>query len=218
MRKLASLISVISLIALPLPAFADDGHVHAGDIEVGVADGRIFTHDRVYGLELGEDVPDVADLGFDSEAGTFPVPGKVGFDILDALRVWDGGSFDTIAAPTMTLSYSTLSATTPATAGQVVSGFDLAADAVNSPGKWHRHLAAALDAPATDGIYLLMLQLHSTADGIQPSLPFWVVFNQNGDEAAHEAAEEYARTALVPEPTGLALLGIGSLIALRRRR
>lgn len=188
---------------------------HAGDIEVTVVNGKITTDTSVYGAELGEaGIPnEIDEPGFDAVPGTFDPGQPVGFNILDALRVWNGSDFNTIANETMTISFSTLSRTTPTTAGASVAGFTLNATA---GGEWHRHLIFTLDSPASTGVYLLKLDLFSS--GLETSDPFYVVFNQNEDEGVHDAAMAYVESTLVPEPASLTLAALGGLALLARRR
>lgn len=212
MRKLLICIATCLLPAGTL--MAQD--VHEGDVELDVIGGRILTDERVYASELGEIVPNESDEpGFDNAPGTFPVDTSVGFEILDALRKWDGTDFDDIAAETMSLGFGTsLSVTTPGSTETVV-GFDLP---VEDNGEWHEHYDFSLNAPASDGVYLLQMRLTSTASNIAPSLPFFIVFNQNADEAVHDAAIGFME-ASVPEPaTGVIVLMMLTLGIVRRRR
>ncbi|MCA9265982.1 MAG: hypothetical protein KDA60_19110, partial [Planctomycetales bacterium] len=104
---------------------------------------------------------------------------------------------------------------TPATP-MVVEGFSLN---VAADGSWHRHYDFVLTPPATDGIYLLALSLSSSDPTIEPSKPFYVVFNQNEAESTHDASIAYVESSLVPEPHTclLALGGLASCLAWVRR-
>jgi hypothetical protein len=179
--------------------------VHAGDIILTLDGGGIvtgglsadsYTPRRVFGATLGVTFANFTDNpGFDCVPGTFPVPSRNGFRILDSLRVWDGSDFHLIAAPTMEVAFSTLSVTSPPTPS-TVEGFTLA---VGSNGEWHRHLEYTLGSPADPGIYLLQLQLYSNSGGIGASLPFWLVFNQGRPTSEHEAAVTWVRFNLAGE-------------------
>src|SRR5690606_30337263 len=129
------------------------------------------------------------------------------------LRKWDGLSFATLAEESMLISYGPESRITPANPGETTAGFSLA---VSDEGTWHRHLGYTLSSPASEGIYLLSLELISTDIGIAKSDPFYIVFNQNASESLHEAAIEFTRSQIVPEPTTLGALAFGLLLVRRR--
>lgn len=216
------------------PSFATangHGHMHEGDIELEVEDGRIVTHPgRAFESELGIDTNSdgMIDLwgmtespGFDSEPGTFPVPSAVGFNLLEPLLLWTGSGYETTGpmGPTMKVAHSVLEAVT----GEgFVPGFELGVhpDGDNA-GRWHRHYDFSLvdnGAGLADGIYLLTMQMTSSDPGISPSQRFWIVFNYRMDEATHDAAFDWVETHLVPEPGLFALLGLGGVGLLRKRR
>jgi hypothetical protein len=181
---------------------------HAGDILLTIdgtstintghinADGSLNTHERVFGTTLGVTFPNFTDNpGFDCLPGTFPNTSRNGFRILDALRVWDGTDFHLIPDELMEIAFSTLSVETPATP-MVVEGFTLA---VGSNGEWHRHLEYTLGAPADPGIYLLQLQIYSNTGTINPTQPFWMVFNQNLDQATLDGVVHWVKVRLAGE-------------------
>ncbi len=175
---------------------------HAGDILLSVDGGRIVTGAirldqtfdpdvRVFDATLGEVAPNfTSDPGFDSSPATFPVGSRTGFNLLDALRVWGGSDFNSVSPSTMSVSFATLYRESPPSQ-QVVNGFTLA---VGSNGQWHRHLEYELLAPADIGIYLLQMQLYSTAAAIAPSEPIWIVFNQGASSEEVERAKEWVRS------------------------
>lgn len=74
-----------------------------------------------------------------------------------------------------------------------VIGFSLAA---NSFGKFHHHWGYTLLSPSSTGIYLLELELWSTA-GIQTSEPYWLVFNQNDSQEHQDAAFAWVEDHLI---------------------
>ena len=187
---------------------ATDAHAqHEGDIGLAVVDGRIVTTTiegaalgsprRVFAGTFGDTgVPwFTSNPGFDAPAGTFPTGTRIGFRFTGPLLAWDGSGFVTTAAdPTLgerlRVSFLTLAATSGAAAAP---GFDLA---VQGDGGWHRHLsmnmlsAVGADAPAS-GTYAMQVELYSTAAGIAPSLPMWLVLDGGGPDfaAAFTAAE-----------------------------
>lgn len=212
----------LTLAALCGVAFADGKEPHA-DVEIRTANGRLvtgtldegaFVLERVFASELGEVVPNITDEpGFDAADGTL-VPGtSLGFNIMDAVRVWNGSDFDTISDSTMTLSFLTLEATSSTTPGEVVTGFNFLVDA---NGGMHDHPAFILNSPATDGVYLLELQF--TGGGFADSDSFWIVFNQNSDEAIHDVAIDYVREFIVPAPGAAGALALAGVAFARRRR
>ena len=154
---------------------------------------------RVFTTSTGEGgVPGFTDdPGFNALAGELPPDALVGFDMLDALRVWNGSDFETVAAEPMRLSLFTLSRFTPAEAGGFAEGFDFAV--VGSNGAVHKHINYRLEAPEVDGIYLLTIHLRVDEPGIEPSLPAFIIFNNNADEEDVEAAAAYLEDLLEPE-------------------
>jgi hypothetical protein len=174
---------------------------------------RVFAADMsLFGSNWVGDEP-----GIFIEAGSMPNGVGVGFVIESALRRWDGtGAVDFSSVPTqaMTLEFGPFSATTAATDGDV-PGFSIAYDATN-PSGFDEHWDFLLDASAGEGIYLL--QLRFTVDGFQDSLSTWTVLNAGLDEAQHDAAIEYVENVIVPAPGAVALLGLGGVMAARRRR
>lgn len=172
---------------------------HGGDV-ILTLDTSIRTNDengpqRVFASEMGELLPDFTDEpGFDNAPGTFPVGTSIGFDVLDALRIWNGADFDQVSPARMEVAFSTLSRTTPE-APAVVAGFSLP---VGSNGEWHRHLEFTLLPPAGSGVYLIALSLWSSDPTIGASEPFWIVFNNGADEPTHDAAMDWVRAHLLP--------------------
>lgn len=176
---------------------------HAGDIFVENVDGQLTTglvsanttiHDhRVFASEFGETFPNFTDEpGFDSDAGQFAPGSQIGFDILTSLRLWDGQDFTTQASVSITVSFANLSVET---GNGFVEGFGLP---VANNGEWHKHLNFVINQPHTPGIYLMSMQLWSTEQGLATSEPFYIVFNQETDEAIHDEAIEWAEENLVP--------------------
>lgn len=220
-----SMLSVLALGAFVAPGAAAGGG-HGGDIQItldagrlvtGLGSGGSFTPERVFASNLGEVVPNIADEpGFSADSGTFTpgAPGaSVGFDIPDALRVWNGADFSTVSGFGMTISYLTFHTGPSLTPGEVVVGFDFVA---NASGGLHAHPIFRLNDPASDGVYLLQLRLRSP--GLLDSEAFYIVFNQNADEAVHDAAIQYVRDALVPAPGAAGAMALAGAISLARRR
>lgn len=176
---------------------------HSGDIFLEGVGGRIVTgmitertdiHDqRVFPAEFGEFIRNFTDEpGFDSRAGAFQPGSNIGFNVLDAVRVWDGRNFATRSPVTFTISFANLSVETGT---GFVEGFGLP---VAPNGEWHKHLNFVINDPAPAGIYLLALELWSDDPSLGNSDPFFIVFNQESDELIHDAAIEWVETNLVP--------------------
>lgn len=176
---------------------------HAGDIFLENIDGQLTTglrdetttiHDhRAFPSEFGEFFENFTDEpGFDSDIGEFTPGTNIGFNVLDAVRVWDGQNFDTMSPVTFTISYSGFEVET---GSGFVEGFALP---VNSNGEFHRHLNYVINDRAPTGVYLLQLQLWSDDPGLRASEPFYIVFNQEEHELIHDQAVEWVAATLVP--------------------
>ncbi|MFP4145017.1 MAG: PEP-CTERM sorting domain-containing protein [Phycisphaeraceae bacterium] len=228
-RMLLSTVCTLALVlpASPAPASVDDGHTHDGDFGLHVEAGDIHAHPRVIGGLLGAEQDDSSTApGFDAEPGTFPDGSAVGFDILEPLGLWNGDGFDPLDPATdevLAITYVFgLDIERRDTAGGFVTGFDVP---VAGDGSWHQHLTwtllgdgGSLTGVPDAGVYLLTLQLRSSAEEIGPSEPLYLVFDSDAGEAAHEAAIDWTRTNLIPEPASLAVLGLGAGLLLTRRR
>ena len=151
---------------------------------------------RVFAGVFGEQPNFTNDPGFDTGPGVFPAGSQIGFDIADALRVWNGVNFDSIPAEQIEIRFGVIGpATTPLMPGTIPG---LAAS-VNASGEYHRHFGFTLTQPASDGVYLLNLRMWSSLGTIAPSDPFWIAFRQGNNIAEFEAAFTWA-TANLPAP------------------
>lgn len=232
---------VLCWVGVALFAPLSTATAHEGDVAIQVIGNKIVVGDWIVdGVSLEPcpvfagrfndtgDSPNWTDEpGFDSAAGTWPYPSSVGFNILDAARLWDGNDFSALASQQIKLTYGTQSAVTPTTPS-VVSGFSIG---VSSNGAWHRHLGLELldtnyvGGFATDGIYLLTMELFSSNPSIAKSDPFYLVLRQDenatdgiGTAAQLEAAVGHLEAA--PEPGTLVMLGVAGIasIGIFRRR
>jgi hypothetical protein len=160
---------------------------------------------RVFRGRFGEaGQPDFTDdPGFTAPSGTLPAQMLVGFDIADAVRVWDGADFDALSPSTITCERFASVATSPGGIGQTTPGFWI--DTTGAAGGLHVHMDYYLDAPASDGIYLLTLQVRTNHPTIAHPEPIFVVFDMNnaGGSAAVDAAVAYVESLLAP-PTSCA--------------
>jgi hypothetical protein len=196
---------------------------HEGDVYLGVEDGAIVT-----GLWTGADDPEVprfvfggtfgdsgtpgftSNPGFDAPPGTFDPATRVGFNVLDAVKVWNGAEFVETGGETFTIRFFTLEVTT----GEgFTPGFDLS---VQSNGGWHRHLSYFVnpepgEGAADPGAYLLALEMYSTDAAVAPSEPFWIVFNHEEPVEVWTDAIAWAEANLVALPCPADLDGDGAI-------
>lgn len=79
---------------------------------------------------------------------------------------------------------------------------------------------AAPNTASDDGVYLVGLQLSTDQPGVASSEPFYFLLSKNGTAGDQSAALAFANANLVPEPSGVCLIGLISLAAAvtRRRR
>jgi hypothetical protein len=160
-----------------------------------------------------------------------------GYSLLDGLKAWDGAGFvdpgaeqfqvfrgDGTTVPTIMVNtsdsgpFASIALSTIASASSNAHssmGYRMLGDG-SSPG---------LGSPQAgdDGVYLLSLQLTSTAAGVGASDPFYYVMYKNvpQDDALAAAASlgfDESLIDVVPEPGALALLLAGAAFIVRRRR
>lgn len=224
---------VVATAALTLAAACGSAMAHDGDIGLRIANGKIITGavvdtpsgPMVQGIRrvFGAEFEDLLGTAFAGEPGLFAAPGtfamsQLGFDILGPVLRWDGAAFPPapIPAETITIEFGPLSRTTPLV-NMIVPGFSIGV----GPGGFDEHYDFYLNAPASDGIYVLSMRLWSDQPGIRASDPFFIVFNWNEDERQHDQAINWARANLVPAPgtaaLGLVLAGLASGYRRRRR-
>jgi hypothetical protein len=162
----------------------------------------ITTAARVFRGRFGEaGQPDFTDdPGFVAPSGTLPSNMLVGFDIVDAVRVWDGADFDALSPSTITCERFTSFATSPASFGQTTPGFWI--DTTGATGGVHAHMEYYLDPPASNGIYLLTLAVRTNHPTIANPDPIFVVFDMNnpGGTGAVDAAVAHVESLLSPAP------------------
>lgn len=214
---------------------------HEGDIAITQMGGRVVTGygdhgnypntyefpGRVFGAELAEQggfvfTDEPGWLGpFDNVGEGFAPGTSLGFNIRRAVRSWNGDDFlGGPAAERFRLFDSgpgTNQALSPLT-DVAVPGFAVVADAnVHALGGFDEHPFYELTTN-TPGIYLLELEIWASDPLVATSEPLWIVFNWDSSELEHEEAIEWAEANLVPGAGSLAVLGVGGVVACRRRR
>ncbi|MGP1347468.1 MAG: hypothetical protein ACTS3F_12490 [Phycisphaerales bacterium] len=215
-------------LALAGPAHADGVDIwlsqNNGQLTVGAVDkddNEFFPGVRVFEGFFGEST----DGNFPNETDepgwyteTLPFGSAYGFDILDALRVWNGSDFDTIAGQTLTITADSTDPNAPsattAAPGQLVPGYFFATP--DPTGFFDTHIDFVLNAPAADGIYLLTLR--ATSDQFGNSDPLYLVLSQNIDDVFVEQAVDYVNDVIIPAPGTIAPAAFVAAFCLRRRR
>lgn len=222
-------------LALVAASAAAQEHLHEGDIELSVVNGKIVTsggHHTEYGTGYGIFEGDLdtllggprwrtTDPGFDSEAGTFAPSDMLYFAPVGSLGFWDGDSWESPGSAVLIVRDSIDGTATYSGTGFTTSdGFDGFISDGGATGSIHQHITFTLQAsPLTPGpavgAYRIALQL--TSPSYTSSDPFWIVFNRGLGE---EAFEESAHVMSVPEPETYALmaLGLGFVAFVARRR
>ncbi len=192
-----------------------DDHITTGHYDVNTAR---FISERVFGAQFGRLFDNFTnDVGFHS-SGDITTTSAITFNILSAVREWDGDAFSRIADERIRIGdngYGFFFPRLTPTSDVVTRGFGIGVFSH----EWHQHFDYTLLQPADDGIYLLELTLFGDSPTTQESLPFWIVFNKNSDESEHDAAIEWVRDNLVPAPgTAGALFLLAGAVGVRRRR
>jgi len=174
------------------------------------------------------------DWGTNSYAGTFGYPSALHFDIIAPLWKYNGGGFDVVNPNTQeTINIRNIAdpfvADKSVTTGDgLVTGYEVAVRSAATGhaeaqwGRHHSHYYMTLNGQGTndprDGVYVMQLMWSHVSDDLSVELvdpfgPVYMVFGFNATEGEIAAA-----ISAIPEPASLALLGVGSLLMLRRRR
>jgi hypothetical protein len=170
-----------------------------GIIDYDAPGNPITPNIRLFTAAFGEAPNGTDDPGFNATSGAFPQGTLIAFDIVDALRKWDGTDFDSIPSERLFIGLGASNRQTPTTAGSLVSGFNIVQ--AGGGGGFHQHINYFLLTPASSGVYLLTLQLRSA--GYTTSAPFYVVFGQGAAQADRDAASAYVRDVLLAPPVCL---------------
>ncbi|MGH7244526.1 MAG: hypothetical protein ACREJD_14030 [Phycisphaerales bacterium] len=202
----------------------------ADDIDLRIVGGKIQTHlvseigvplgpSRVFGGGFAE----VSGQWFADDPGFQVAPGQLnsGGNLLvaftQAMRVWNGSNFATIAANSVTATYGIPSntITTPFT-DMVTANLLLP---VQAGGGLHEHPDLELNvAPGNNDPAFYLVTGRLSYAGVQDSDPFFIVFGVNATDDQIGEIQDWVNTNLVPAPAALSLfMGIGVLAARRRR-
>jgi hypothetical protein len=231
MRKCMMRVSIACVLAAGAACAQAGGGILEGDVYINIEGGSLTTglisEDgstitpgvRVFFAEFGLDVPNVTDEpGFQSAAGGLGSSTTFTFNIRQALRRWDGVNFATIAAEQVEAELGPVSVMSPAT-DVLTPGITIPVDAGGS----HEHPDWTLQAPASNGVYLLELEFVVGAGGGGGGLtsqPIWILWAQNTETVTNEAAYAWAVTN-IPSPGvvgGALVVGVAGLARARRRR
>jgi hypothetical protein len=224
--QLASLVLVAGICVSPARA----GEIHAGDIELEIEGGKLVTHNgRYFESEFATLISGTPAVyrstspGFDSAAGLLGADEEIGFNVLGPLLFWNGTA---MAAPQAGLGLSLFwagnSRSVTGTSGSVTNGFSLGG-ATALDGSFHEHFTFEIAENADLGAYGVLLELTPAGSStFTNSDPFLLVFNRGlGAEEFEAGVGAMVQMTAVPEPSALALAGIGLLamggVAWRRR-
>ena len=197
---------------IDIELFADNNRITTGLIDRDAITSEnpcpILSLDaRVYDARLDDgSIPHFENFpGFNACPGTFDENTFIGFDVVDALRVWNGTDFGTIPAnETMFISSGgaqPIFVETPANADGFVEGFNLAL--TTATGSMHTHVQYILSSTAgtpTPGVYMLTLALDSENTSLEASEPIFLVFADGVPQQELDDAVAYVRDVLV-DPT-----------------
>lgn len=189
-----------------------DSQLEFGGVDV---DGLVQYPVHVKAQQLGLDgVPNFSsDPGFDSEPGAL-VPGlRIGFDILSAVRAWDGQDFDAIAAERITVRKAGVNIESPST-DEIVPGFVFGVADNDANAVFHHHVQFFVDfgnPNPIDGVWLLELGLWTEDSVVIDADPIWIVFGQGSGADQLDDAVRWVEDNLVGSPCRVDLNGDDTL-------
>jgi hypothetical protein len=209
------LLGALALSAALFAAPAWSQHLHEGDIEISVVNGKLKTSgghtDTIFEGDFGDFAGGpykTDDPGYDSEEGTFASGTIINYMALGTLKFWNGSSWSASWVPTgvkVQLDGNQGEETFWEAGGP--SGMLTGLIGQAGPGgNIHEHLdMSVVGTNRTEvGAYMISLKLSSTSTALQSSDPYHIVLNRGLDEEAFEAA-----VMAVPEPSTYAMLLLG---------
>lgn len=154
------------------------------------------------------------DPGVNSESGAL-LPGMaLGFDLVGALREWDGEDFDTISDDTVTVRDGGLTvATTPPT-DTVVLGDIFGQAGQSASAIFHSHVQWFLNYPSStpvSGVWLVSWRLWTDEPGIDPTQTLYIVFGQGAAAAQVDDAVAWVEANLLADACPADMDGNGTL-------
>jgi len=229
------LIKTICFVLVVLGCTSGISVAQHSDIEFSYENNKIAIEAGPEGLVFEADLPTsgvfeqfTTNPGFGSEAaeglGINPND-EIDYNVLGPLMYHDGSSFAPVpfgAMLTITDNPFGTLVVDDSTSGPVTGpGIIGAAD---GSGDFHTHVTFLLGPQSLDtpehGAYGILMDLETDEPGIANSDPFFIVFNFGLDEVVFEGAVEDFATAVVPEPSSIALAAIGcfAIVGVARRR
>jgi len=260
MNRISTLGAITALALAGTPAIAQPDHIFLSEEDGALrtdlwvdndpnqkgppnADGGDITPNvRAFAEQMGG-IPGFGpqDPGQTIHPGLFgDIPGvTVGFNIIDAMRVWDGSDFDEVSGDDadelrMQVAGFTTPAgddplnpdvfLTPTAPGQFVPGDD---EWITAGSIVDEHLQFTLtddagnlltpdQADAVSDIFLVTIEFTSTT--LSGTEPIFLTLGQNVSDAELADAQRFVEDVLVPAPGSAAVLAGLGLMAARRRR
>ncbi|HEX8876675.1 MAG TPA: hypothetical protein VF777_08010 [Phycisphaerales bacterium] len=201
----------VAMAAAVMAGGAAASALHLGDAAVGLANGRLATgvflvsgegavpllSERVFICTLGKFPGFNDDPGFDSLENTFSPGQAIGYSMRGSLRKWTGAGLTTAIDERLQTRFGTAATIRQSSTDDTpVLGTSRTASGV---GVWHHHIGYTLLAPASDGVYTLEFELWAPGGTPATSKPFWMVFNQNSDDATVQSVVAYLKQNVVQE-------------------
>lgn len=185
--------------------------LHAADYLLRVSEGRLETGSvdaggtpvypvRVKSAVFGaEGIPNFTnDPGVNAQNGQL-VPGmSVGFDLVAAVRAWDG-TFDTVSNDRITVRKSGINTQTPVS-DSVVPGIVFGQADLDAGAGFHHHVSFILNPAAggsPTGLWLLTWELWTDAPGVERTEPLYIVFAQGAAAAELDEAVAWVEDNLL---------------------